>query len=80
MNTLRWIIFVPASALALAVAVTVGSYVVPYLIDTLFSMWMHCLNDGGSEPRAKSIAELAYLHHELLTSTKTGDLLAEAVA
>ena len=45
-----------------------------------FLQWDHMvmMPSGGSEPRAKSIAELITLHHELLTSPKTGDLLLEA--
>ena len=42
-----------------------------------FLQWDHMvmMPPGGSEPRAKAIAELTTLRHELLTSPKTGDLL-----
>ena len=45
-----------------------------------FLQWDHMvmMPPGGSEPRANAIAELTTLHHEILTSTKTGDLLKEA--
>ncbi len=45
-----------------------------------FLQWDHMvmMPPGGSDPRAKAIAELTALHHELLTSPKTGDLLEEA--
>lgn len=45
-----------------------------------FLQWdyMVMMPPGGSEPRAKSLAELMTLHHELLTSAKTGDLLQQA--
>ncbi len=47
-----------------------------------FLQWDHMvmMPPGGSEPRAKSVAELLTLRHELLTSPKTGDLLLEAAA
>ncbi len=45
-----------------------------------FLQWDHMvmMPPGGSEPRSRAIAELTTLHHELLTSAKTGDLLQEA--
>lgn len=45
-----------------------------------FLQWDHMvmMPPGGSEPRSKAIAELTSLHHEFLTSAKTGDLLQEA--
>ncbi|MCP4343856.1 MAG: carboxypeptidase M32 [Desulfobulbaceae bacterium] len=45
-----------------------------------FLQWDHMvmMPPGGSEPRARAIAELTALHHELLTSPETGDLLQEA--
>ncbi len=45
-----------------------------------FLQWDHMvmMPPGGSEPRAKAIAELTAMHHELLTSAKTEDLLKEA--
>lgn len=45
-----------------------------------FLQWDHMvmMPPGGSEPRAKAIAELTALQHELLTAPKTGDLLQEA--
>ncbi|MDX2479295.1 MAG: hypothetical protein QNK24_03040, partial [Desulfuromusa sp.] len=45
-----------------------------------FLQWDHMvmMPPGGSEPRARAIAELTALHHELLTSQETGDLLQEA--
>jgi carboxypeptidase Taq len=45
-----------------------------------FLQWDHMvmMPPGGSDARAKAIAELAALHHELLVSPRTGDLLKEA--
>jgi carboxypeptidase Taq len=45
-----------------------------------FLQWDHMvmMPPGGSEPRARAIADLTALRHELLTSPKTGDLLQEA--
>ncbi len=45
-----------------------------------FLQWDHMvmMPPGGSDARAKAIAELAALHHELLVSPRTGDLLQEA--
>jgi carboxypeptidase Taq len=45
-----------------------------------FLQWDHMvmMPPGGSEPRARSIAELTALRHEFLTSPKTEDLLKEA--
>ena len=45
-----------------------------------FLQWDHMvmMPPGGSEPRAKAIAELTMLRHEQLTSPKIGDLLKEA--
>lgn len=45
-----------------------------------FLQWdnMVMMPTGGSEPRAKAIAELTSLRHELLSSAEIGDLLQEA--
>jgi len=45
-----------------------------------FLQWDHMvmMPPGGSEPRARAIAELTALHHEQLISPKTKDLLLEA--
>lgn len=45
-----------------------------------FLQWDHMvmMPPGGSEPRAKAIAELTLLRHELLTSPTTGDQLKKA--
>jgi carboxypeptidase Taq len=45
-----------------------------------FLQWDHMvmMPPGGSEPRARAIAELTALQHELLTAPKTGGLLQEA--
>lgn len=47
-----------------------------------FLQWDHMvmMPPGGSEPRARAMAELTALHHELLISTRTADLLHEATA
>mgnify|MGYP002631116295 CR=1 FL=1 len=45
-----------------------------------FLQWDHMvmMPPGGSEPRARAIAELTALRHELLISPQTGDLLQNA--
>lgn len=45
-----------------------------------FLQWDHMvmMPPGGNEPRSAAIAELTSMHHELLTSPKTGELLEEA--
>lgn len=47
-----------------------------------FLQWDHMvmMPPGGSEPRARAIAELTALRHELLISARTADLLHEATA
>jgi carboxypeptidase Taq len=45
-----------------------------------FLQWDHLvmMPPGGSEPRARAMAELTALRHQLLTSPETGDLLDKA--
>lgn len=45
-----------------------------------FLQWDHMvmMPPGGSQPRAKAVAELTTMHHEILTSEKTGELLEQA--
>ncbi len=45
-----------------------------------FLQWDHMvmMPPGGSDPRARAIAELTSMRHEILTSSETGDLLQKA--